>query len=183
MIKGILNLQAGEQRNVVELCQTKSFMLRVLAILFICILFSCKKSDSGDCTPDQYAYEFFSSSKIDTLTNDAGLFFQVNEGNDLVFVYSHTGPECKSVWDEEYTDKLVFQVPSASNSFYYQNDQLTDALCLFRRIDMWSDGSNRIRSGYIKGTRVSATKWDIEINVQAGNPVGQINLKKSFVLH
>ena len=162
----------------------KSYMLRVVSIFFICILFfSCKKDDSGDCAPDLYSYEFFSSSKIDTIINDVGLFFQVNPGNDLVFVYTHTGPECITVWDEEYTDKLVFQVPSGSSSFYYQNDQLTGALCLFRRIDMWTDGSNRIKSGYIKGTRVTLTKWDVEINVQAGNPVGQISLKKSFVLH
>src|SRR6186997_870494 len=147
-------------------------MLRIFYILFICFLFfTCKKNTPSDCTPDQYTYEFYPSSKIDTISNDAGLFYQVNSGNDLVFVYTHTGPNCESIIDEEYTDKLVFRVPAASNSFNYQNDQLTDALCLFRKITWWVYGSTRVKSGSIKGTKISSTKWDIEINVDVGGSI------------
>ena len=159
-------------------------MSRFFYIAVFCIIFfSCKKNSPSGCTEDIYTYEFYTSSKIDTILNDAGLFFQVNPGNDLVFVYSHTGPSCESIIDEEYTDKLVFKVPAAANSFYYQNNQLADALCLFRKIAWWQYGATRITSGYVTGTKISATKWEVEINVEIGGSTGRLSLKKAFFLH
>jgi hypothetical protein len=159
-------------------------MLRIFITLFTCFLFfSCKKNAPSDCTPDQYVYEFYSSSKIDTTTTDMRLFFQIKPGNDLVFSYTHEGPACKSIVDEEYFDKLVFRVPAGSNSFLYENGQLTDAMCLFIKIAFWSNGAYKVNSGFVKGTKISSTKWDVEINVDVGGSIGKINLKKTFVQH
>jgi hypothetical protein len=159
-------------------------MLRIFYTLFICFLFfSCKKNSSNDCTPDQYAYEFYPSSKIDTTTTDMRLFFQIKSGNDLVFSYTHEGPVCKSIADEEYSDKLVFQVPSGSNSFLYENSQLTDAMCLFIKIAFLTNGAYKINSGFVKGTKISSIKWDVEIDVDVGGSVGRLNLKKTFIQH
>jgi hypothetical protein len=160
-------------------------MIRILYTFFICFLFfSCKKNAPGDCTTDQYTYEFYPSSKIDTAsTSDMRLFFQIKPGNDLVFNYTHEGPACKSIADEEYSDKLVFQVPAASNSFLYENSQLTDAMCLFIKIAFGTNGAYKVNSGFLKGTKISATKWDIEINVDVGGSIGRINLKKTFTQH
>ena len=160
-------------------------MIRILYAFFICFLFfSCKKNTPGDCTPDQYTYEFYPSSKIDTAsTSDMRLFFQIKPGNDLVFNYTHEGPACKNIADEEYFDKLVFQVPAASNSFLYENSQLTDAMCLFIKIAFWTNGAYKVNSGFVKGTKISATKWEIEINVDVGGSIGRINLKKTFTQH
>jgi hypothetical protein len=159
-------------------------MLRIFYTLFICFLFfSCKKSAPSDCTPDQYSYEFYPSSKIDTITTDMRLFFSIKPGNDLVFSFTHDGPACKSITDEEYSDKLVFLAPAASNSFFYENSQLTNAMCLFIKIAFWANGAYKVNSGFVKGTRISATKWDVEINVDVGGSIGRINLKKTFVQH
>lgn len=163
-------------------------MLRLSLILLIScsVFFSCKKNSNG-CTRDIYSYEFYNNSKIDTISNYGELFYQINPGgdlaNDIVFEYTHKGPECEDWVDEEYTDKLVFKIASTSNSFYIQNDQLEAALCLFRKIAWWTDGATRIRSGYIKGTKVSATKWDIEIDIQINNQGGRLILKKTFTPH
>jgi len=112
-----------------------------------------------------------------------GLFFQIKPGNDLVFSYTHDGPACKSIADEEYSDKLVFQVPAASNSFLYENGQLADAMCLFIKIAFWTNRAYKVNSGFVKGTKISATKWDIEINVDVGGSISRIDLKKIFVRH
>src|SRR4030095_9598633 len=117
-----------------------------------------------------------------TTTTNAGLSFQVNPGNDLVFSYIHNGPECKSLADEEYTDRLVFEVPASSISFLFQNSQLADAMCLFIKYGFLKTPALLINSGYIKGTKISNTKWDIEIDVETGGSVGRIILKKTFNL-
>jgi hypothetical protein len=145
--------------------------------------FGCKKNSSPDCTEDQYAHEFYSASKIDTTTTDMRLFFQINPGNDLVFSYAYNGPDCKNIADEEYTDKLVFKVPAGSASFLYENSQPTDAMCLFIKYAFWTNGSYKVTSGYVKGTKISATKWNVEINVDIGGSIGKINLKRTFTLH
>jgi len=147
------------------------------------ILYSCRKNTSSGCTDDQYNYKFYSSSKIDTTSNHTGLFFQIAPGNDLVFNYTRTAPDCKSIADEEYVDKLVFKVPANANSFFYENSQLADALCLFIKYAFWTNGAHQITSGYVKGTKVSATKWDVEINVETGGSVGRIIVKRAFTLH
>ena len=77
----------------------------------------------------------------------------------------------------------MFQVPAASNSFLYENSQLTNAMCLFIKIAFWTNGAYKVNSGFVKGTKISTTKWDVEINVNVGGSVGRINLKKIFVQH
>jgi len=47
----------------------------------------------------------------------------------------------------------------------------------------WSNGPTKINSGSAKGTKISATKWDVEINVDVGSSIGRINLKKTFDQH
>jgi hypothetical protein len=161
----------------------KKFMLKPCYIIFAVLFFySCKKDSSSDCIDDTYSYHFYSSKKIDTTTTNAGLSFQVNPGNDLVFSYIHNGPECKNIADEEYTDRLVFEVATSSTSFLFQNGQLTDAMCLFVKYGFLKTPALLIDSGSIKGTKISDTKWDIEIDVEIGGSVGRIMLKKTFIL-
>ena len=158
-------------------------MGRACCVIFILLLFySCKKGSSPDCITDTYSYDFYAAKKIDTTTTNTGLSFQVNPGNDLVFSYIHNGPECKSMADEEYTDRLVFEVPAGSSSFFFENTQLADAMCLFIKYGFLTTPALLIDSGYIKGIKLSDTKWDIEIDVKPGGSVGRITLKKTFTL-
>ena len=159
--------------------------MRIYAfIISACIVFfSCKKEADSDCTKEIHQYEFYSNSKIDTTRTQAGLFFQINPGSDLVFIYTHTGPDCKSIVDEEYTDKLVFKVPAGVNSFNYQDAQLKDAICLFIKIAMFTNGASPATSGFVKGTKRSDGKWDVEINVEIGGTIGRVIINKTFVPH
>jgi hypothetical protein len=156
-------------------------MIRV-SLIFCTILFclSCKKGSLNGCSKDVYAYEILVSSKIDTLTNQGGFFYKINPGSNLVFRYAHTGPDCKNIADEEYTEYLVFQVPSGVSSFEYTNNQLKDAFCYFNRICFCPLNTNMISSGIIKGTKVSATKWILEINIALPGSSNKIILNKTF---
>jgi hypothetical protein len=160
-------------------------MRRFAIIILTCIFFyGCKKDGgSSDCTKDIHQYEFYSNSKIDTTRTQAGLFFQINPGNDLVFSYTHTGPDCKSIADEEYTDKFVFKVPAGVNSFNYQDAQLTDAMCLFIKISFFTNGASPATSGFVKGTKRTDGKWDVEINVEIGGSIGRLIINKTFAPH
>ena len=159
-------------------------MTRFCYTMFIFLIFySCKKDSSSDCTADKYTYEVFAASRIDTTTTDNRLFFQINPGNEIVFSYTHIGPDCKNIADEEYTDKIVFKVPAGSNSFFYQNSQLQGAMCMFIKYAFWTNGAYKITSGFVKGTKVSSIKWDVEIDIDVGGSIGRIALKKTFTAH
>jgi hypothetical protein len=163
----------------------KAIMYRISLIIICCFLiFSCKKDlAQSDCTKDIYTHEYYINSKIDTIVNPAGLFFQINPGNDLIFLYTHIGSDCKNIADEEYVDRLVFKVPAGSSSFNYENSQLTDLLCLFMRSSFWSNGASGITTGFVKGTKRTDGKWDVEINVDIGGSVGRIIINKTFTPH
>jgi hypothetical protein len=141
---------------------------------------SCKKGSLNDCTKDAYAYEILVASKIDTLTNQVGLIYQINPGNNLVFRYVHIGPDCKNIADEEYTEYLVFQISPNATSFEFRNSQLKDAFCFFNRLCFCAYNASGISSGTIKGTKVSTTKWNVEINVDLPGSNNKIILNKVF---
>ncbi len=159
-------------------------MIRLILLLLVSsALFSCKKNANSDCTKETHTYEFYSNSKIDTTRTQAGLFFQINPGSDLVFSYTHVGPDCKNVADEEYTDKFVFKVPAGANSFNYQDAQLADAVCLFIKIAFLTTGASPATAGYVKGTKRTDGKWDVEINVEIGGSIGRLIINKTFAPH
>lgn len=156
-------------------------MVRIhIALCLILFCLSCKKNNLSTCTDDSYAYEILAASKIDTITTQGGFYYQVNSGNDLVFRYTHNGPDCKNIADEEYTENLVFQVPSAATSFEYRNDQLKNASCYFNRVCFCPMNTIAINSGFIKGTKISATKWNVEINIDLTGSSNKIILNKTF---
>jgi hypothetical protein len=156
-------------------------MMRVsIALCLIFLFLSCKKNNLSDCTDDTYAYEILTASKIDTIATQGGFYYQVNSGNDLVFRYTHTGPDCKNIADEEYTEHLVFQVPGGATSFEYRNDQLKNASCYFNRLCYCPLNTIAVSSGIIKGTKISATKWDVEINIDLTGSSNKIILNKTF---
>ena len=159
-------------------------MRSILIILISSIFFSCKKDASSDCTKETHTYEFYTNSKIDTIRTQAGLFFQINPGSDVVFSYTHVGPDCKNIADEEYTDKFVFKVPAGVNSFNYQDStQLANAMTLFTKIAFFSTGASPATEGYLKGTKKPDGKWDVEINVEIGGSIGRLIINKTFAPH
>ncbi len=100
-----------------------------------------------------------------------------------MFSYTHVGPDCKNVADEEYTDKFVFKVPAGVNSFNYQDAQLADAVCLFIKIAFLTTGASPATAGYVKGTKRTDGKWDVEINVEIGGSIGRLIINKTFAPH
>lgn len=159
-------------------------MVRLTYIFLVSylVLSSCKKV-TGDCTKDIYAYEFYTNSKIDTIRTASSFFFLINPGNELVFSYTHTSPDCKSIADDEYLNKLVFRAPAGSTGFSYENNQLADAMCFFGEDGAWVSGAHKITSGKIIGTKRSDEKWDIQINIETGTSTGRLVINKTYSPH
>jgi hypothetical protein len=158
-------------------------MIRTVGVLCTFLFFlSCKKGTLNNCTDDTYAYEFFTASKIDTLTNPGGIFYDIKSGSNIVFQYTHVGPDCKNVADEEYTEFLVFQIPAALNSFQFENNKLADVLTLFKKLCFCPTNASAVTSGSIKGTRISSSKWDIQINIELPGTSQKIEVTRIFLL-
>jgi len=159
-------------------------MLRLTYILLLSylVLSSCKKI-SGDCTKDIYTYEFYTNSKIDTIRTAYNYYFHINPGNELVFKYTHTAPDCKSIADDEYLNRLVFKAPAGSTSFSYENNQLADAMCFFEEDGAWINGAHKVKSGKISGTKRSDGKWNVQINIETGISIGRLDVNKTFSPH
>lgn len=135
-------------------------MIRTVGVLCTFLFFlSCKKGTLNNCTDDTYAYEFFTASKIDTLTNPGGIFYDIKSGSNI-----------------------VFQIPAALNSFQFENNKLADVLTLFKKLCFCPTNASAVTSGSIKGTRISSSKWDIQINIELPGTSQKIEVTRIFLL-
>ena len=68
-------------------------------LIFLVFAFACKKN-SQECVDDRYSYECSEEKKIDTLisAHTGHMLYRINNGNDLVFTYTHSGSYCKKLW-------------------------------------------------------------------------------------
>jgi hypothetical protein len=157
--------------------------MKPLVFLFVFILFSfsCKKASFRDCSEDEFSYFFYTSSMLDTTLVQGSLFYEIKPGNQIVFQYTHSGPDCKSIADEEYTEFLAFQIPATLSSFRFENNELTEQLTLYKRICFCPLRAVSISKGFIQGTRLSSTRWEIEINVDIPELGTTLSLKKIFL--
>lgn len=163
-----------------------AFMTRgIILFCFLFILFSCEKNTVNNCTEDKYEYALIKSAKIDTATgitpSQNFFYYQVNSGNNLVFQYRHDGPDCNYIADEEFTEYLVFQVPASSSGFHFQNTQLENAMCYYRRICFCDTRTQPVISGSIKGNKISENRWHIEINIDLPGTPDKLIFNKTFV--
>ena len=154
----------------------------IFIFIIVILILSCKKGGLGDCTKDQFKYEFTTSGQIDTIVNTSGVYYQVISGNNIVFSYTHIGPDCKNIADEEYTEYFAFQVSSTATSFNYQNSQFSDGLPFFKRVCFCPLMTNEVNSGNIKGTKISSSKWDIQIDIFLPNSSDKLVINKIFTL-
>jgi hypothetical protein len=85
------------------------------------------------------------------------------DGEDLTFEYYKRADEYVEMSDDEYTEKIVFSVPKNAKSFNYTGATLKAA---FLRGCFCPDrGWHAISDGFIKGKKINATTWQVEVDV------------------
>lgn len=133
--------------------------------LFVLLTTSCKKSPFSDCTPEKFAYNLLVDKKISVPPGPPSQV-SIENGDKLVFNYTHTYRDCKNISDDEGSEILVFEISKTDNSFDVSGAALSTINC-YSQASCFCGNINAIAitGGRIKGTKVAENRWMIDANV------------------
>ncbi|KQC29051.1 hypothetical protein [Flagellimonas eckloniae] len=139
-------------------------MYKPTVLLGVCLIFltSCFNDDNPEITE----YSFYENATIVTTMMDGYGFATIESGQSLVFEYFFTASEEPQVADDEYEERIIFEIDATAESFSMSGDDLTMANTVFDKYCFCDiRGSIPISSGTISGEKISDNSWNIEIDV------------------
>ncbi|NJB70006.1 hypothetical protein GGR42_000468 [Saonia flava] len=139
-------------------------IMRVIASVLIFLLFmGCSKSNDNDGRKD---YFFYTESQIVLEDSGGNNFAKIVDGENLVFEYFFQHPDQENIADDEYSERIIFEMDASLSSFSISNTTLTEYNTYFDEYCFCGlQGSTPITFGTIKGTKIDENRWDITLNV------------------
>lgn len=142
-------------------------MIIPLLYILLVLLSNCNNPSTPSLIiPASFSYSYISGKAIstffDTTSWDTTLEYTLVPGRNFVFNYRYTREEDRQIVDDEYSEHLVFQADSTTDSFYFQNSNLDSLTCLFSRsCSCYEHGRYNVDSGYIRGNKTTDSTWHI----------------------
>ena len=140
-------------------------------------LMSVGCSDDDGCQDAETDFQFAESSQLIRIDNtELGLFrYEISEGNKRVFKMDHAGAQCDDTFDDEWGERIVFEVDQTVSSFRLEGSDLIEAQCYYNQWGAWVNSNPLvITSGLIEGSKLDDNSWSINlsINLSAQNALG-----------
>ena len=136
----------------------------ILSLLILALLVSC--SSDNDEPSDISSYYFATKSKITLTTVDTNTFANIDFGQNLVFKFEFIKVDEPNIQDDEYSERLVFEIDPSLTEFTYNAEDINQAMAYFNQYCFCANvGSIPIISGTIQGTKLGRDDWLININV------------------
>lgn len=150
--------------------------MRFVIFLTVLLLTACsRKSALPDCTPDAWNYVLQTGKTItiDTFkipaadTGYTSFVYQIKEGSNLVFTYTHQFQDCREIADDEQTDKVVFEIPAAATSITWKDSaSFQKGRLLYHQIGAWGTTPTLVKSGTLEGHKISNNRWHIKASLE-----------------
>jgi len=142
----------------------RSYLIIMVVILFSAL--SCSESDDASDNPltgDTERFQFYTNRSVAVGEND---FAGISVGSSLVFEYTFTAEDNPDLADDEYAERILFQVDPELNSFIFTNEELISTNAYFDKFCFCLiEGSIPLEEGTISGERVNNETWNVTIDV------------------
>ncbi len=145
----------------------KENMKNQLVLLFVSLLaFSCSKKNKVS-----YAYTFIENAAliIESQNNGYMKYWSLEEGENLVFEYEYQAEDNEHIQDDEYAEFIHFQIDPSLNEFNYSDSELESINAVFTESCFCGYPDDELKDvppkGNISGQKLSATEWEISIDV------------------
>ncbi|AKA36406.1 hypothetical protein [Flagellimonas lutaonensis] len=130
----------------------------LLPLLFLTA--ACSNDDGGDTDE----FNFYQDATI--TVNDAN-FAVIESGENLVFEYFFRADDNPQIADDEYAERIIFEVDAAAEQFSFSDAELTAANTFFDKYCFcFIEGSIPIESGTISGRKFSSSTWQVSIDIR-----------------
>ena len=165
------------------------FSIYVLSLfwvgMFSLILSSCNQDEVKPevCKDGKCDFEIMTDSEIFILEDSAITEFDIVNGDNLVFQYQYQSNDNKRIADDEYLERIFFEIHADSSSFSFSDAELIDLNAVFQRScfcpgPFWV----RIESGLITGTKQDDGEWkiDADLSIEIDGNTIERDFSKTF---
>lgn len=151
--------------NQLEKLNPMNRLLLILSVSLLSICTSCQEQgiNPTNCREGKCSYAFEDNSRLRILPPVDRV--QVAEGDSLVFTYEYIQNDKANVQDDEYSERIWFQIDPSLTEFSLRDEELAsvdlvflpDCECLFE--------ITPILNGTLSGKRLSTDLWEITMDV------------------
>ena len=131
--------------------------------------------------------KIYENSRIVT-PDDSELFVAtIDSGKNLVFKYKFNREADPKIPDSGYRETIIFEIEPGESKFSLLDDELPTIKPFYRQVCFCRNTESvEIINGKISGTKITATKWNIYIDIdivfkQGQNPVNK-QISGNFIL-
>ena len=129
--------------------------------------------DVSDCfSPELGAVEeeqFFYNVQLGNLKNNGSgnLEYSIESGSNLVFIYRHIPQNLINVIDDEFEERILFQINTDFESFTIETESEFEKSNIVYGAcgNSFPNVSFQTITGKIKGERISECEWEVELNL------------------
>lgn len=154
------------------------------------LLIACDRNDTlPDCTPERWSYTLQTAKAItiDTFeitTSDTAYTrytYQIAEGANLVFDYTHDFEDCRQIADDEQTDRIIFELPTNATYVKWEDSAaFAQAKVFYHRIGAWGTSPEPVVSGVLEGRKINGNRWHITASLQPASKNGVVDFDHDF---
>jgi len=159
-------------------------MKKILPAIVMLSIFLCScNSDDDSITDEVIQHTYSTNSKIVTQDVNDITFADIEEGDNLVFKYRFTASQDNDIADDEYGERIIFEIDVNATEFSYSDDELESILTFFNQYCFCPNiGSIQILNGNISGTKIDSQNWNIDIDVtfEMGNSMESKTISAVF---
>jgi hypothetical protein len=147
-------------------------MYRLIFLSFIILTYfsSCTSDkNENDCYPETVISNWTTENEImiDFDTEFERNNYSVVDGNKLLFKYNHTGAQCDHIIDDEWGERLIFQVENNNADFEFVDEEILLTNCFYQHNGAWVNHNQyQVKNGTIKGEKISENEWKIIVNIE-----------------
>lgn len=134
----------------------------IISVFFVFLLVGCNSDDS-----DEEFFTFKTNSQIVLTEFGEGQYFaNVEQGENLVFIYRFVADDDPDIADDEYSERVIFEIDKESTSFNFSGEDLDQTNMYFNNFCFCPDiGSIQILEGTAEGLKLNNGKWRISLDV------------------
>jgi hypothetical protein len=155
----------------------KAITLIKYILLFI-VLLGCSRKKDGipklsqeDLSINIPGYNIYEHSSLISYLVDstiAHFHYKIIPGTNTVFEYYYKAPDSELIADDEFEQKIVFEIDGEHREFNYHDNSILKTKCL----SIWTcmcpgpeDEDFRINKGRLMGRKVNDTLWNVSIDL------------------
>ena len=140
-------------------------MKHLSLLCLLLVLISCdSEDDTVNENGDVLTYHYFENARVHLDSNN---FTSIENGVNRVFEYEFVADDNPNLADDEFAERILFEVPLNMDNFSFSNQELNTIHAYYDKYCFCLiEGSIPLSTGTIRGTRINSSTFEIEINVE-----------------